>query len=315
MMLLAMNLFIFLVLPMKNGINLSAELTQKVSKRDFVTVHSYLYEQYLQTQRPEEWKTWLNRFYHNRKELEGNELEDFWYQMSFRDGAFLKIVKTLPPFPDEVRYNSWKTVFTEFEDYQKKDFAGLFGVSINGVRWSHYLTYQFVHASFFHLFSNMVILVLFGVLIEMQAGSGLVLFLYLVGGAFGGLFYSLTTGNNLAPLVGASGSVSALITFLLVTEPRKNLRFFYFFVPMPEYFGDIYLSKYWLIPMLVLGDINAILTTPEWNLGVAHTAHLGAILFGLIIGLFYFRYMQRSVLGQTLSWVTHAEELESVSTI
>ncbi|MEY4615975.1 MAG: hypothetical protein RJB66_935 [Pseudomonadota bacterium] len=310
MMFLVLNVFIFLVLPMKNGINLSAELTQKVSKKDFITVHSYLYEQYLKSERPKDWSLWLERFYQNRNELQGGEINDFWYQMSFRDGAFLGVVKTLSPYPDEVRYNYWKKVFTEFENFQKKDFAGVFGVSINGFRWSHYITYQFVHASFFHLFSNMIILVLFGVLIEIQLGSGLMLFLYLVGGAFGGLFYSITTGNNLAPLVGASGSVSTLITFLLLTEPRRHLRFFYFFVPSKDYFGDIYLSKYWLIPMLILGDINAILTTPEWNLGVAHTAHLGAILFGSIVGVFYRSFMQKSHLSQTLSWVSHPEEAD-----
>lgn len=308
LMFLFLNIFIFLALPMKNGISLSRDLTQKVMKRDFIGVQAYLYENYLKDKYPKEWLNWTQRFYQNRQELGANDLEDFWYQVSFRDGNFLKVVKDLPPHPDGIRHQAWKKIFLEFEDYQKKDFAGLFGVSINGIRWSHYITYQFVHAGFLHLFSNMLILLLFGVLIEMQVGSGLVLFLYLAGGAAGGLFYSLTTGNNLAPLVGASGSVSALITFLLVTEPRKNLRFFFFFFPSEGYFGDIYLSKIWLIPLLILGDINALLTTPDWNLGVAHTAHLGAIGFGLLTGVLYQQFHGKSQLGQTLSWVTHPEE-------
>lgn len=313
LMLLALNVFFYLLLPMKNGISLSAELSRKVSQRDFISVQSYLYENYLEKKNPKEWRLWLDRFYQRKEEMHGQELEDFWYQLSFRDGDFLKVINQQAPYPDSIRYESWKKVFTEFEDFQKKDFSGLFGVSIYGGRWSHYITYQFVHAGFLHLFSNMIILVLFGVLIEMQVGSWLVLFLYLLGGAAGGAFYTLTTGNNIAPLVGASGSVCALITFLLVTEPRRNLRFFYFFFPTEDYFGDIYLSKYWLIPLLILGDINAILTTPDWNLSVAHTAHLGAIMFGAVVGITYRLLVNKANLGQTLSWVTHPEEVETQS--
>jgi hypothetical protein len=47
---------------------------------------------------------------------------------------------------------------------------------------------------------------------------------------------------------------------------------------------------------------------PDWSLGVAHTAHLGAILFGMVIGGLFQLFSQKVDLGQTLSWVTHAEE-------
>jgi membrane associated rhomboid family serine protease len=308
MMLLALNVFFYLVFPFKNGVNLPLELSRKVEKRDFVAVQAFLYENYLMEMRPVEWQEWTNRFYKGRENLKDNELEEFWFQISFRDGNFLKKVMTLDSYPDEVRYKKWKAVFSELEAYQKRDFSGLFGVSINGGKWSHYLTYQFVHASFLHLFSNMMILVLFGVLIEIQAGSWAILLLSLLGGAVGGVVYSLTTGNNMAPLIGASGSVSALIAFLLITEPRQHLRFFYFLFPSEDYFGDIYLSKWWLIPLLILGDVNAILTTPDWNLSVAHTAHLGAIGFGLMVGILYKYIRNKEDLSQTLSWVSHPEE-------
>lgn len=310
LMLLALNIFFFLILPSKNGVNLPQELSQKVSQKDFTSVQSFLYENYLQAAKPQDYQMWLERFYERKESIEGNELEDFWFQISFRDGVFLKQATQLPSYPDKIRYNAWKKVFLEFENYQKLDYSGLFGVSIHGVSWSHYLTYQFVHAGFLHLFSNMMILILFGVLVEIQSGSWAILLLYLLGGAVGGVFYSLTTGNNMAPLIGASGSVSALITFLLFTEPRQNLRFFFFLFPSEDYFGDIYLSKWWLVPLLILGDINAVLTTPDWNLSVAHTAHLGAILFGLFCAVIFKQLAFKSTLDQTLSWVKHPEEQE-----
>jgi membrane associated rhomboid family serine protease len=307
-MLLVLNLFFFVILPSKNGVNLPAELSQKVSQKDFIVVQSHLYENFLKEQRPEEWRSWVRRFYQSRESLEGGELMEFWFQLSFRDGIFLKNALNLPEYPSSLRYGKWKKIFLDFSNYQKRDFSGLFGVSINGGRWTHYITYQFVHAGPLHLFSNMIILVLFGILIEIQSGSWAVLLLYLFGGAAGGLFYSFTTGNNMAPLIGASGSVSALITFLLITEPRRYLRFFYFFFPNEDYFGDIYLSKWWMIPLLVLGDLNAILTTPDWNLSVAHTAHLGAIMFGLISAISFKLFYGHQSLAQTLSWISHPED-------
>jgi membrane associated rhomboid family serine protease len=66
--------------------------------------------------------------------------------------------------------------------------------------------------------------------------------------------------------------------------------------------------QWWLIPLLILGDVNAILTTPDWNLSVAHTAHLGAIGFGLMAGILHKYIRSKEDLSQTLSWVSHPEE-------
>lgn len=302
------NLFFFLIIPIKNNSELPSKIEQKISQPDFVSVQSYLYENYLKQKNLAEWSFLTNKFYSVSESVETSSLENFWFQLSFRDGEFLKVVRKLPEYPDQIRYMVWKLAFNEFETYQKEDLSSLFGVSINGFSWSHYLTYQFIHAGFFHFFSNMLILILFGVLIEMQSGSWVVLILYLIGGATGGLFYSFTTGINMAPLIGASGSVSALISFLLITEPRKNLRFFFFFFPSEDYFGDIYLSKWWLLSLLILGDLNSVLNTPNWYIGVAHTAHLGAIAFGLLLAFIYKIYRNDFNLGQTLSWVKQNNE-------
>lgn len=307
-MLLGLNIFFFLVLPFKDGLSLPSALAEQVTAKEFVTVQAFLYESFIKESQPKQWQLWTERFHQSLTENKGEELENFWYQMSFRDGVFLKTVADGKAYPDTIRHEQWKKTFLALSEYQKKDFSGLFGVSINGSTWTHFITYQFIHAGFLHLFSNMVILVMFGVLVELQFGSWSLLLVYLIGGMLGGLFYSLTSGTNMAPLIGASGSVSALIAFLLILEPRKNLRFFYFFFPSPDYFGDIYLSKWWLISLLILGDINAILTNPDWNLGVAHTAHLGAILFGLVCALLVRFVGVPSNLGQALSWVQGPEE-------
>jgi len=308
MMLLVICIFLYLVLPMKNGISLPRELSQKMSQKNFSSVQAYLYENYIKQERPTEWSFWEKRYSDRKNNIRGNEWEDFWFQTSFKDGHFLDRILELKEHPDSIRYAQWKKVFLEFKKYQKRDFSGLFGISTQGHRWSHYFTYQFIHSGFLHLFSNMMLLVLFGVMIEIQAGSWACLLLYLLGGVVGGYFYGQTTGSNLAPLIGASGSVSALIAFYLLSEPRRYLRFFFFLFPTEGFFGDIYLSKWWLFSLLILSDVNAILTNPEWSLSVAHTAHLGAILFGAMAALAAKLFSFKFKLGETLSWVSHEEE-------
>lgn len=309
MMLAIICVFFYLVLPMKNGMSLPKELSHKIAQKNYVSTQAYLYENYIKENKPSEWTFWEKRFSERKNSLKGAEWEEFWFQTSFKDGAFLEVILELPPHPDGIRYDYWKKTFLEFRNYQKKDLSGLFGISNQGIRWTHFITYQFIHSGFLHLFSNMMILILFGVLVELQAGSWMCLLLYLIGGAAGGAFYCLTTGSNMAPLIGASGSVSALLAYYLLTEPRRHLRFFFFFFPTEEFFGDIYLSKWWLIPLLILTDINAILTYPNWSLNIAHTAHLGAILFGILAALLSKLFFFKFRLNETLSWVNHPEEI------
>jgi len=312
LMLMIICIFFYLVIPMKNGITFPNELSNKISQKNFISVQSYLYENYVKEKRPNEWIFWEKRFFERKDNLKGSEWEDFWFQTSFKDGGFLETILNLNQHPDPIRYESWKKTFLDFKNYQKKDFSGLFGISTQGSKWSYFITYQFIHSGFLHLFSNMMILVLFGVLVEIQSGSWICLMLYLIGGIVGGIFYNITTGSNMAPLIGASGSVSALLSFYLFTEPRSYLRFFFFFFPTEDYYGDIYLSKWWLVPLLILTDINAILTYPDWSLTVAHTAHLGAILFGIFAAGLIKLFSYKIRLNETLSWVPHPEEIQLV---
>lgn len=302
-MLFMVNLLLFLALPSQYGVELPPSLSQKVTDKSFITVQSYLYENYLQKAQSKEWRRWVDSFYRGGGEPDLNQIDEFWYKLSFRDGEFLRQIFQLKPYPDPVMYESWKKNYSQLQDYQRNDLSGIFGISLLGYRWSHFFTYQFIHAGWLHLLSNMMILIFFGVLVELQMGSLVMLMVYLLGGAIGGLFYSQLSGLNLAPLVGASGSVSALISFFMVMEPRRHLRFFFFLVPVEDYFGDIYLSKWWLVPLLILGDLNAVLSTPDWTQGVAHSAHLGAILFGFSMGFIFSIFKKSIPLHETLSWV------------
>jgi len=136
------------------------------------------------------------------------------------------------------------------------------------------ITSMFVHDGFFHLFANMITLYFFGSFLNRLIGSGRLLLIYLGGGLMGGVFFVLL-GTLLNPdmpalAVGASGAVFALGGALTVMMPR--LRVFIFPIPAP-------------IPLwvAVIGGFVILTFLPY----VAWEAHLGGLLFGLVVGYIF----------------------------
>ena len=134
------------------------------------------------------------------------------------------------------------------------------------------LTHMFVHASIYHVFSNMLAVYFFGEFLYEIVGEKKFFFVYFVGGLFGGLFftlfaYTLLPGLLFIPAVGASGAVYALGGSLAVLRPNARVMIFPFPVPIPL----------WLAVL-----IGLLLIAP----GVAWQAHLGGALFGALTGFF-----------------------------
>ena len=140
-----------------------------------------------------------------------------------------------------------------------------------GLFWQVF-TYQFVHGSFSHLFSNMIGLFFFGMSLERHPhiGSKEFLFLYLLSGTLCGVFSLLLywfTGTWYVFLMGASGAIFAVLLVYAVSYPRSII-YLWAFIPIPA-------------PMLVIGYaayeiFNLLLRS---NSGIAHSAHL--IGFGI----------------------------------
>ena len=93
--------------------------------------------------------------------------------------------------------------------------------------WS-LVTYQFLHAGWMHIIVNMLFLLPFGKAVEDRMGHlGFALF-YLGCGAFGGLIHTLL---YTAPVIGASGSVCAVVAAFVVLAPKtKTHVLFIFFI-------------------------------------------------------------------------------------
>ena len=150
-------------------------------------------------------------------------------------------------------------------------------------QWYRLFTHSWIHADWQHLIFNMASLYFLGDLILNNwldlygdiKGTGLFLFLYIVGGVAATIFpYLKNKDNSYYRALGASGAVSAVIFAAILWNPTMKLGILFIPFPIPAYiFGPLYL----LIEYFAMRNIKT---------GVAHDAHLGGALFGILFVLF-----------------------------
>lgn len=204
---------------------------------------------------------------------------------ALRDPEFIKQASTFSFDGDQVAIARWKTNLDKHQQAANKRVSKIFGLLANDNRPLTWLTYQFMHAGFFHLFSNMILLLLFAAVLEQKIGGLGILLVYIFSGVAGGLAFFFLSGPSAAPMIGASGAVSGVMACYAALEVKKRISFFYFLSPIPGYYGLIYLPTYLIYPLCFLSDIANYLSTPlELGSGVAHTAHIGGAVFGLVVG-------------------------------
>lgn len=179
------------------------------------------------------------------------------------------------------------------------------------------ITYMFLHGSFGHLFFNMFALLMFGTTIERTMGSARFLFFYLTCGICAALVqtgvfavmihrlteiiadpelcdyaaalgfpppadvYLPTEAVSLyyyvnTPMLGASGAIYGVLLAFGFLFP--NAPVYLFFIPIPIK------AKWLIIGYFVLELVYGISDTAS---GVAHFAHLGGMIFGFLMLVYW----------------------------
>ena len=145
------------------------------------------------------------------------------------------------------------------------------------------VTYMFTHVDFTHIFFNMFALFMFGGVLENYWGQKRYLTYYMVTGIGAGLVQLLVLYLNgifdPVPTIGASGAIFGLLLAFGMLFPDTPL--FLFFVPIPIK------AKYFVIGYGLIEFFFGISNRSGDN--VAHFAHLGGMLFGLILILLWRR--------------------------
>ena len=186
-----------------------------------------------------------------------------------------------------------------------------FGINLSNVLGLHFfmasdfrpwqlLTYMFMHGNFSHLFFNMFALWMFGNTLENIWGTKRFLLFYILCGLGAGLmqegvqyieyitklsqYQNVNMGGSIIPMgqylnymttVGASGAIYGLLLAFGMMFPNSMI-YLYFLVPIK--------AKWFVIGYAVIELLTGIFYTSD---GVAHFAHLGGMLVGLVILLIW----------------------------
>ncbi|WP_018460772.1 rhomboid family intramembrane serine protease [Thermus oshimai] len=135
------------------------------------------------------------------------------------------------------------------------------------------LTSMFLHGGFFHIFSNLWFLWIFGDNVEDRLGHGRFLLFYLLGGVAAALAQGIMDPASSVPMIGASGAVSAVLGGYYVLFPRAYVvALVWFILPFTLALPAGFYLGYWALLQLLQGLAGV----P----GIAFWAHLGGFLFG-----------------------------------
>ena len=138
----------------------------------------------------------------------------------------------------------------------------------------------FLHASWMHLLGNMVFLWVFGNALNDRFGAAGYLAFYLAGGVLAGLGYLLLSAH--APVLGASGAISAVTGAYLVLFPRVRVTvlFFFFYILTPLQISSLVFLLIQFVTNMYMSMKPAI--TGQAAGGVAYAAHSAGYVFGIV---------------------------------
>lgn len=143
------------------------------------------------------------------------------------------------------------------------------------------VTYMFMHGGWAHIFFNMYTLSVFGCVVERMIGEKKFLIFYLVSGlGAAALHFGVTAlfGGSMAPMVGASGAIYGVLVAYAMMFPDSR---------MTLIFPPVTLSAKGMVLVFVgIEMLTGITGTME---GIAHFAHLGGMLAGFLLILFWKR--------------------------
>jgi len=134
------------------------------------------------------------------------------------------------------------------------------------------VTSMFVHDWPLHFIFNNFALYFFGTSLSRLLGNGRFLMVYFCGGLLGNILFLLLSPST---AIGASGAIFSMFGVLAVMRPKARVMIFPIPLPIPLWIAIVIFIFLSFIP------------------GIAWQAHLGGLIFGLIMGYFFRRKERR----------------------
>ncbi len=159
------------------------------------------------------------------------------------------------------------------------------------------ITSMFLHGGFFHIFSNMLFLFIFGDNVEDVLGHFRFLFFYIFWGICAAILQMLLSLNPDVPMIGASGAISGILGAYLVFFPNSRILSLVFipfiYIGLAQIPSLIYLG-FWFLNQFLSGTFSMFAGISG---GIAFWAHIGGFVAGVITAIIYLpfklRYLRR----------------------
>lgn len=136
------------------------------------------------------------------------------------------------------------------------------------------LTSMFAHGGFWHLFLNVLGLVLIGMVFEQRIGTRPFMVLYFAAGVAGTLaFAAVNWGSSVSYVLGASGAISGVLGGFARLYPNERMSLFIMFIPLPP------MPIWAVVGVFVLLQLTLI----PGSSGIAWEAHLGGLAAGIAL--------------------------------
>ena len=172
-------------------------------------------------------------------------------------------------------------------------YIGVVPVNITMPEWNHLLgmsgigllpllTSLFLHGGWFHIFSNVWSLWIFGDNVEDKMGSGRFLMFYLLCGLISSIVHILMNPLSTLPAVGASGAIAGVMGAYLVLFPRARIILLFPVLFLPFFFevpAFVFLLV-WFYSQFFCGTLS--LAAGHVG-GVAWWTHIGGFIGGAIL--------------------------------
>ena len=225
-------------------------------------------------------------------------------QFRFENNSGRGFLSAIPPVTRNIiiiNFLIW--IISELSpDFMYEKFA-LFYPKSQYFHWWQFVTHMFMHGGFWHVFFNMFTLFMFGSVLERVWGPKKYLLFYFVTGLGAAALHTgvewiqclhwehiVNTGvaadaiaaNRsiqtlcMTPTVGASGAIYGLLLGYAMLFPDSR---------MTLLFPPITLKAKWFV--LIFAVIELLTGVTGVGGGIAHFAHLGGMLFGLILILWW----------------------------
>lgn len=143
------------------------------------------------------------------------------------------------------------------------------------------LTHMFMHSGLGHLFGNMVMLILIGLLVEPAVGAARTAAIYLAGGLGAAALHLVFSWESWTGTLGASGAIAALMGACAVLYGLRRVRFFYHVL---FYFDFIVLPAIVVLPVWLANELWQWLHLRHVT-NVAYGMHIGGLIAGAALAL------------------------------